>query len=572
MNSLTMAQVCYICWLLGLSVYFASILLSSGRLNFFKNRDGYYDRKYNYFPESERLKRLEDVKRMFYFGYDNYMKHAFPKDELDPIHCTGRGPDKENPDNININDVLGDYALTLVDTLDTLAVMGNVTEFKRAVNLVLQNVSFDKDNTVQVFESTIRVLGALLSAHLIIIDPAKPFGDVEVSDYENGLLHLAHDLGTRLLSGFEKTETGIPHPRVNLKFGLPKDSINETCTAGGGSLLLEFGTLSKLTEDPTFESFARRAMRSLWSLRSNSTGLLGNVVNIQTGKWVGQQSGLGAGVDSYYEYLLKSYIMFGDKEDLLIFDQIYSSVKTHMRKGREKCNSGDGDPPLYVNVRMEDARTVNTWIDALQAAFSGVQVLAGDTEEAICSHAIYYAIWRKYGALPERFNWNAKYPDLFFYPLRPELVESTYLLYQATKNPFYLHVGSDIIQSIDKYAKAECGYATLHNVIDKSQEDRMESFFLSETCKYLYLLFDQDNYVNKVSDKYLFTTEGHILPIQRKYREQTTWDRKDKTRVHPHLSGFTNKSYHCDSIPNERQFFLPLKERYFRQIDEFVGL
>ena len=57
--------------------------------------------------------------------YDNYMKHAFPLDELNPLECSGRGPDYQNPDNININDVLGDYSLTLVDTLDTLALLGN---------------------------------------------------------------------------------------------------------------------------------------------------------------------------------------------------------------------------------------------------------------------------------------------------------------------------------------------------------------------------------------------------------------------------------------------------------------
>uniref|UniRef100_A0ABM0LU05 alpha-1,2-Mannosidase n=1 Tax=Saccoglossus kowalevskii TaxID=10224 RepID=A0ABM0LU05_SACKO len=116
-----MAKLCYLCWFFGLVLYLSTLLLSSGRLNFFKNRSGVYDRKYSSFPESERLKRLEDVKRMFYFGYDNYMKYAFPQDELDPIHCKGRGPDREKPDNININDVLGDYSLTLVDVLDTLA-------------------------------------------------------------------------------------------------------------------------------------------------------------------------------------------------------------------------------------------------------------------------------------------------------------------------------------------------------------------------------------------------------------------------------------------------------------------
>lgn len=68
----------------------------------------------------------------------------------------------------------------------------------------------------------------------------------------------------------------------------------------------------------------------------------------------------------------------------------------------------------------------------IQASFAGLQVLYGDIEEAICSHALYYAVWKKWDALPERFNWQRKEPDVPFYPLRPEFAESTYLLYQVT--------------------------------------------------------------------------------------------------------------------------------------------
>lgn len=68
-----------------------------------------------------------------------------------------------------------------------------------------------------------------------------------------------------------------------------------------------------------------------------------------------------------------------------------------------------------------------------------MQVLAGDIEEAICTHAIYYSIWRRYSALPERFDWNTKTPNVKFYPLRPELVESTYLLYQVIHTASFVH-------------------------------------------------------------------------------------------------------------------------------------
>ena len=89
---------------------------------------------------------------------------------------------------------------------------------------------------------------------------------------------------------------------------------------------------------------------------------------------------------------------------------------------------------------------------------SGVQVLYGDIEEAICHHALYFAIWKKYGCLPERYNWKLNAPDVKFYPLRPEFIESTYLLYQATKNPFYLHVGREILTSLNNLTKSTCGY------------------------------------------------------------------------------------------------------------------
>lgn len=138
-----------------------------------------------------------------------------------------------------------------------------------------------------------RVLGGLLSAHLLIEDSFQPFGrnqsDLLPEDYFGDLLTLAHDLGDRLLAAFgEGSHLGIPHPRVNLMGGVPKAGSKETCLAGAGSLILEFGMLSRLLGDPTYESFARRAVDALWRQRNNETGLFGNVINIETGQWVSQ--------------------------------------------------------------------------------------------------------------------------------------------------------------------------------------------------------------------------------------------------------------------------------------------
>jgi len=84
-----------------------------------------------------------------------------------------------------------------------------------------------------------------------------------------------------------------------------------------------------------------------------------------------------------------------------------------------------------------------------------MQVLHGDVQEAICTHLLYYAVWRRFEALPERFNWASLTSEVAFYPLRPELIESTYLLYRATKSPFYLHVGKAIMESLNKYTRVK---------------------------------------------------------------------------------------------------------------------
>jgi len=514
-------------------------------------------------------------KKMFYHGYDNYMLHAFPMDELNPLDCNGRGPDHENPSNLNINDVLGDYSLTLVDALDTLAIIGNYSEFRRAVKLVVDSVDFDRPNKVQVFEASIRLLGGLLSAHLLMED--SNFSGLSPDWYLDDLLSLSHDLAERLLPAFDQTVTGLPFPRVNLKHGLPEDGITTTCTAGIGSLLLEFILVSRLTGDPVYELYARKAVQSLFKLRNHETGLFGNVVDVNTGEWTGKVSGLGAGIDSFYEILLKSFIMYGEREDMDMFEETYTKIKQYMRRGRPECNKGSGLHPLYVNVEMESGNTATNWIDSLQAAFPGVQLLYGDLEEAICHHALYYSIWMKFGCLPERYNWKLDAPDVKFYPLRPELIESTYLLYQATKNPFYLHVGKDILFSLNNNTRALCGYATVHDVTDMSLEDRQESFFLSETVKYLYLLFDLDNPVNRNYKKYIFTTEGHILPLSQRFRVSSwdldgLFDQPSTDKFRPVRSNTTAGESVCDNISLETRFSLPLRNQYLQQIFAAFGV
>lgn len=224
-------------------------------------------------PKAQMASYRETVREMFLFGWNNYLDHAFPMDELNPIRCGGRGRDYMNPQNIGINDVLGDFSLTLIDAMDTLAIMGEHAEFVRAVSLAKQYVDFARRaNTVQVFETNIRILGGLLSSHILATDARW---NSTVPGYAGELLELAlgtiqsvylsvrvgfsfnnalsADIGERLLPAFNRTKTGLPFARVNLVYGVPRREINQTCTAGAGSLILEFGVLSRLTGDSRFE-------------------------------------------------------------------------------------------------------------------------------------------------------------------------------------------------------------------------------------------------------------------------------------------------------------------------------
>jgi hypothetical protein len=191
-----------------------------------------------FMTKSEQLEHLERVRRMFHYGYDMYMEHAQPQSELRPLSCDGAPLE---PCKMPL--------VTLIDSLDTLVIMGNHTEFIRAVNIVWEYYhveAFDMDVNVSVFETTIRVLGGLLSAHLMAIDPKlNVYHANEGEYYDDELLILAKDIGERLLPAFN-TLTGIPYGTVNLRSGVPNGETEIASTAGAGSLLIEFEVLSSL--------------------------------------------------------------------------------------------------------------------------------------------------------------------------------------------------------------------------------------------------------------------------------------------------------------------------------------
>lgn len=440
--------------------------------------------------QDEQHALAQTVKDMFYHAYSGYMTHAFPQDDLAPLSC--RGSEFE----------LGKLPmLTLIDTLDMLAILEDGPEFRRAVSLVLENASFDLDEEVSVFETTIRVLGGLLSAHMFAADATRELYVSE--DYHGGLLKLAVDLGDRLLPAFD-TATGIPYGTVNLRRGVPKDETPIASTAGAGSLSLEFTMLSVLTGDVKYAVAARRSVRALFDRRS-ALGLLGKHIDTRSGDWTETGSGPGSNSDSFYEYLLKMYMLFDDREALEMFATVYPAVLEHNLHG-----------DWYADVSMWTgcSHTNSILFESLASFWPGMQAGAGHLLSAAKSMNAFFRVWREYGFLPEQFNvleWRPVKGRGARYPLRPELLESTFYMHEATNDSSWLRAGAHAVHSLQKYARTDCGYASIGNVETKAQEDYMPSFFLSETCKYLYLLFNDTHFFRRGG--YVMTTEAHPFPV-----------------------------------------------------------
>ncbi|XP_061590292.1 ER degradation-enhancing alpha-mannosidase-like protein 3 [Cololabis saira] len=440
---------------------------------------------------------------MFDHAYGSYMKYAYPADELMPLSCRGRVRGQE-PNRGDIDDSLGKFSLTLIDTLDTLVVLNKHDEFEDAVKKVVKDVRLDNDVVVSVFETNIRVLGGLLGGH-IMADMLRQRGE-RLLWYRDELLHMAIDLGHRLLPAFNTT-SGLPYPKVNLRYGIQNPlsrtgTESDTCTACAGTMILEFAALSRLSGESVFEEHARKALDVLWERRQKGSDLVGTVINIHNAEWVRRESGVGAGIDSYYEYLMKAYILLGDNVFLERFNIHYSAIMKYISQ-----------PPLLLNVHMHNPTvSVRSWMDSLLAFFPGLQVLRGDLKPAIETHEMLYQVTKQHKFLPEAFttefrvHWGQ-------HLLRPEFAESTYYLYKATGDPYYLRVGQSIVEKLNAYARVPCGFAAVQDVRTGTHEDRMDSFFLAEMFKYLYLLFSEKNHLSIDIDDYIFTTEAHLLPV-----------------------------------------------------------
>ncbi len=421
--------------------------------------------------EAESAKLAERVKAETRHAWQGYKRHAWGHDALKPL--SGKP-----------HDWYGESLLmTPVDALDTLILMGLDKEAKEAQELIATKLSFDRDLSVQNFEVTIRLLGGLLSGY-------EMTGDKR-------LLDLAQDLGKRLLPVFE-SKTGLPYTHVNLRTGKVSGTVSNP--AETGTLLLEFGTLSKLTGDPVYYDKAKRALVATFERRSK-IGLVGAAVDVETGEWTRTDSHIGGGIDSYYEYLYKCWLLFGDADCKKMWDQSIPAVNRYLA---DEVRDGE---LWYGRADMTTGKRSATRYGALDAFMPALLALGGNLDRARRLQDSGLKMWRLHGIEPEALDYSTMKVASGAYHLRPEIIESAYYLHRLTGDAKYRVMGREFFEDFVEHCRTKDGYAALKDVRTMQKDDSMESFLFAETFKYYYLLFAPADKLG--FDAVVFNTEAH---------------------------------------------------------------
>ncbi|KAJ8456427.1 hypothetical protein ONZ51_g12132 [Trametes cubensis] len=447
----------------------------------------------------------------------------------------------------------GGIGYTVVDSIDTMLLMGLHDEYTRAREWVATKMTFERDAQFNTFETTIRVLGGLLSAYTLTEDPL--------------FLEKARELGDRIMPAFE-TPTGLPLSHINLaqrKGYKTPDNNGLVSTAEVSTLQLEFRYLSYLTDNDAYWDAVEKVMQVIKS-STMSTGLASIFMNPEDGRFVMSAIRLGSRGDSYYEYLLKQYIQTNQTEPVYqhMYDFAIRGVQEHLVKKSqtarltytselipERDRSGKvtwrlvpkqdhlvcffggslmlgavttgaavhpvTTPPQVKQLTPSGLRDWKTGYDLIETCMRTHETATGLSPEIVHFRIPSDGLagssmpndWYIKGARP-----GAPPPYDARYILRPETVESLFIAYRLTGDERYRKYGWQIFQAIERHCKIESGgYASILNVdqVPVEYEDKMETFLMSETLKYLYLLFEDDSVLPL--SKYVFNTEAHPFPI-----------------------------------------------------------
>ncbi|KAF4156625.1 hypothetical protein CNMCM6069_006523 [Aspergillus lentulus] len=457
-----------------------------------------------------RKDRQQQVRQAFLHAWKGYKKYAWLHDEVTPLSGGYRDP------------FVG-WAATLVDGLDSLYIMGLQNEFDSALEAV-QSINFSRPNAerVPVFETTIRYLGGLLGAY-----------DVSGGKYPL-LLQKADQLGEFLFQAFD-TPNGIPVPyywwqRGNQ--GLEGES--GVLVAQIGSLSLEFTRLAQLTgKRKYFDGISR--ITDYLDHAQNTTripGLWPSQVDTRGPSFDGSAFTLGAWADSLYEYLPKEHLLLNGKTDQYL--QMYrraldSAVKYHFFRPKTPGGEdilfpgslearGNGQPALRTEVQH-----LGCFVGGMVGL--GARIMDSPEELAMAIRLTDGCVWAYQktasGVMPEIFHidecrsegsceWTDEgHVELGHgygftqvsdssYQLRPEAIESVFIMYRLTGNPIWQDKGWNMFQAIMKHTRTPIANARISDVTDANpkQDDSMESFWLAETSKYFYLLFSEPDLVS----------------------------------------------------------------------------
>ncbi|KQS02439.1 alpha-mannosidase [Sphingomonas sp. Leaf357] len=418
----------------------------------------------------------EDVKAQMAWSWDRYRERAWGKDEIKPVS----GGFSSFPLKAH------HLGLSLIEALDTLWVMGLDSRFQAGVDWVKANFDADVDGEVSVFETSIRLVGGLLSAH-------HACGDAT-------LLAKARDLANRLLPAFA-TPTGMPYRFVNLKTGAVREPV--TSPADIATYLPEWGTLSQLTGDPRYAATARKAMVAVFERRSK-LDLVATKIDVLTGEWRSRQATVGSYCDSFFEYLWDSWQVFGDAECKRMYDVCTAAIMKHQQVWK------DGNL-WFADVDFETGAVVSTEQDELASFYGGLLAQGGAPKLGAAYTESWAKVQARYGVLPEGYDYASAAPTQLGNALRPELVDSAFTLWLLDRHPRWREIGRAHFEAMKRWNKAEYGYTDLFDVTTdpKRQADHCPGYWWSEQMKYYYLLFS-DTPRFDYRRNYL-STEGNVL-------------------------------------------------------------
>eukprot|EP01062_Namystynia_karyoxenos_P046807 TRINITY_DN35185_c0_g1_i1.p1 TRINITY_DN35185_c0_g1~~TRINITY_DN35185_c0_g1_i1.p1 ORF type:complete len:583 (+),score=128.49 TRINITY_DN35185_c0_g1_i1:89-1750(+) len=449
-------------------------------------------------------------------SWRGYERCAWGHDEARPVSCQAADWGAEGS--------RAAIGVTLIESLDTLWLSGLHDEFDKAVAyLASANHSFSVDAEVSVFELVIRVLGGLLSAY-------------DLSGREV-LLRKARDLGGRII-GALIGPLGFPQGAVHLGRGTgvtPQWATGVAALAELGSLQLELDRLSQLTGEPIYAGMGDRVTRLLLNA-APADGLWPVEVSPETGELWGKVT-LGARGDSWIEYLLKRWVQGGGRDERLraAFVRTVEAVLANLTVATPSGGTFVAERPGLGELEYK--------MDHLVCFFPGVLALAVSSRPPAVqagqavrwmdfAHRIAVTCREMYssqpsGLAPNIVRFSRKRLRMFAAPgaehniLRPEAVESWFVIYRALQpgDPLrerYRRWAWEAFESWRRHLRVPGGgYSGGSDVTHTpvAPLDKMESFWIAETLKYLWLITGSESEL-PLAD-WVLNTEAHPFRIQR---------------------------------------------------------